>query len=56
MVFEVLFNNSMRDRVRKLVHPPSAATGYRQLHGNPSKPYAKLVGIDSSAKDVMSMT
>jgi hypothetical protein len=30
--------------------------GVRQLHGNPSEPYAKLVGIDSSARDIMSMT
>ena len=55
-VSEVLFYNTMPDRVRKLAHLSSAATGYRQLHGNPSKPYAKLVGIDSSARDVMSMT
>ena len=46
----------MPDRVRKSAHAPSAATGYRQLHGNPSESYAKLVGIDSSVRDVMSMT
>lgn len=55
-VSEVLFYNPMPDRVRKSAHPSSAATGYRQLHGNPSESYAKLVGIDSSVRDVMSMT